>query len=60
MFGFRVPSGILPSGLFTLEIRSVMTPTGETPGRWTFTFDVALTPAFSGIPTKATDRPDAN
>lgn len=60
LFGFLVPNGIVPHGPFTLEVTSVMTPGGETPGLWTFTFDVALTPAFSGTPTNATARPDAH
>lgn len=48
LFGFKVPPGLTPRGPFTLEITSVMTAsTDEVAGRWVFTFDVPLTPAFT-------------
>jgi hypothetical protein len=59
LFGFRVPDGITPHGPFTLEVTSVMTAAGETPGHWTFTFDVPLTSAASRGPANATAQPDA-
>ena len=47
LFGFDVPTGIVPRGPFTLEVRSVMIAEGEQRrGDWTFEFDVPLSPAF--------------
>ncbi len=47
LFGFRVPTGIVPRGPFILEVRSVMTAEDEQQrGDWTFEFDVPLSPAF--------------
>jgi hypothetical protein len=50
LFGFKVPDGITPQGPFTLEVTSVVTAGGETPGHWTFSFDVPLTPLFTQAP----------
>lgn len=55
--GLIVPDGITPHGPFTLEVTSVTTAAGETPGHWTFSFDVPLTDPFSPGPAKATARP---
>jgi hypothetical protein len=58
--GCNVPAGITPRGPFTLEVTSVTTAAGETetPGHWTFTFDVPLTSPFHPGPATATVRPD--
>ena len=58
--GANAPAGITPHGPFTLEVTSVSTAGGdprdwtETPGHWTFTFDVALTSPFNPGPANAT------
>jgi hypothetical protein len=59
--GCNVPAGITPHGPYTLEVTSVTTDAGEieTPGHWTFTFDVPLTAPFNPGPASATVRPDA-
>ncbi len=61
--GCNVPAGITPRGPFTLEVTSVTTAAGETetPGHWTFAFDVPLTTPFGRGPANATAtvRPDA-
>jgi hypothetical protein len=59
IFGFKVPDGATPLGPFTLEVTSVITATGETPGHWSFAFDVPLTPATSQVPAKTTVAPPA-
>jgi len=59
--GLHVPTGITPHGPFTLEVTSVTTAAGETetPGHWTFTFDVPLTAPLSPAPANATGRAGA-
>jgi hypothetical protein len=59
LFGFRVPDGMTPHGPFSLEVTSVMTAAGETPGHWTFTFDVSLTSPSSRAPANTTAQPHA-
>lgn len=54
IFGFKVPNAITPHGPFTLEVTSVTTMAGETPGQWAFTFEVPLMPAASRAPANAT------
>jgi hypothetical protein len=60
--GLRVPDGITPQGPFTLEVTSVTTAAGEieTPGNWTFAFNVPLTAPFSPAPAMATGSDDAH
>jgi hypothetical protein len=65
LYGLHVPAGVTPHGPFTLDVTSVWTAGGvprewtETPGHWTFTFDVPLTAPFNPDPASVTVRPDA-
>ncbi len=59
LFGFLVPDGLTLEGPFTLEVTSVISASGETAGRWAFTFDAPLTSAPELMPLEITPTQDA-